>query len=85
MRSRLAQRIERAFLEPNPHRAQRATFSVDGMGGRVHVALQSSATGMRLVAVCHATARDRVARALEEARYALAARGVALRVYVSEV
>ncbi len=84
-RSRLARRIERAFFGPDLRRAQRATFTVDGMGGRVHVALQSSATGMRLVAVCQAAARDRVARALEEARYALAARGVALRVDVSEV
>jgi hypothetical protein len=61
---------------------RRATFSFagtrEGTRARVHVALQSGASGMRLVAVCPAALRAGVARALDQARYALALRGIVL-------
>lgn len=75
-RSPLARKIERRFLDP-VRRVQRASFTIDG-GVRVHIALQTGPAGMRLVAVCPRSARERVRNALQEARYALAARGIAL-------
>jgi hypothetical protein len=77
VRSPLARRIERTFLDP-ARPVRRATFSVAGTRARVHVALQSGASGMRLVAVCPAALRAVVARALDQARYALALRGISL-------
>jgi hypothetical protein len=77
-RSPLARRIESAFLDPRGC-LHRATFSVgDSAGSRVHVTLQSAGGRVRLVALCHPSARARVARALAQARYALGARGVVL-------
>ena len=83
LRSPLARRIERAFLNPVA-RPKRGTFTIEGTAARVHVALQTTAAGVRIVAVCPASLQDRVARALDEARYALAARGIALQSDVSE-
>lgn len=83
-RSTLARRIEHAFLNP-VQRTQRATFTIDGTRARVHVGLQSTASGTRLVALCPAHVRRGVARALEEARYALAVRGIALQIDLSEL
>jgi len=82
-RSALARRIERTFLRPIL-RAQRATFTVEGTRARVHVALQTTPAGVRIVAVCPAAIQTRVSRALDQARYALAARGIALHADVSE-
>ena len=82
-RSALARRIERTFLHPVA-RPQRATFTVEGTCARVHVALQTTPAGVRIVAVCPPAVAARVARALDEARYALAARGIALRADVNE-
>jgi len=76
-RSPLARRIERTFLDP-ARPVRRATFTLEGTRARVHVALQSRASGVRLVAVCPAASRAGVARALDQARYALATRGIAL-------
>ena len=76
-RSGLARKIARCFLDP-ARRVQRATFTIDGSNARVHIALQSRGAAMRLVAVCPPALRDRVQCALEEARYALCARGIAL-------
>lgn len=83
VRSPLARKIERAFLHPN-RRLQRATFSIGTDASRVHVSLQQSGNGLRLVAVCAPPHRTEVARALEQARYALATRGIALGVVISE-
>ena len=83
LRSPLARKIERAFLHP-AQRCERATFTLDGTAARVHVTLQGSGTDLRLVAICPAAVRARVARALEEARYALAVRGVACVLDVRE-
>jgi hypothetical protein len=77
----LARRIERTFLDPE-RKIRRATFTLDGTNARVHVALQTGASGMRLVAVCPPTLRAGVARALDQARYALAVRGITLSVAV---
>lgn len=82
-RSALARHIERTFLNPMA-RTQRATFTIDGTRTRVHVALQTTPAGVRIVAVCPASIQARVSRALDEARYALAARGITLRSDVSE-
>jgi hypothetical protein len=82
-RSPLARRIERTFLDP-VRPSKRATFTIDGTRARVHVALQATVAGVRLVAVCPAAVRSGVARALDEARYALALRGIALRIDVNE-
>lgn len=76
-RSRLSRKIERCFLDP-VRRTHRATFTLDGSNARVHVALQSGGAAMRLIAVCPPAVRERVKCALEEARYALAVRGIAL-------
>lgn len=72
-RSALARRIERRFLDPRSI-SQRATFASGGK--RVHVVVQASAGRVRLVAVCPPGIREAVARALAQARFALASRGV---------
>jgi hypothetical protein len=77
VRSALARKIEAALLDPS-RRCERATFTIEGTGARVHVALRTAGGRARLVAICPPSARTRVARALEEARYALAARGIEL-------
>ncbi len=83
VRSLLARHIERAFLRPlNPPR--RATFSIEGHAARVHVTMQESRNGLRLIAVCSPGMREVVTRALEEARYALARRGIALAPVIEE-
>ena len=44
--------------------------------GRVHVVVRSAAGGTRVVAVCEPALRERVERALAQARFALAGRAV---------
>ncbi len=83
LRSPLARKIERAFLRPNVP-ATRAAFTIDGTSARVHVTMQRTRSGLQLVAVCPPHARPRVARALEQARYALAERGIAVDARVAE-
>ena len=56
----------------------RATLNVEDNRGRVHVFLQSRGGAVRLIAVCKPEVRERVARALDEARRALLLRGVVL-------
>lgn len=72
-RSPLARRIERKFLDPKAA-AQRATFIAGGK--RVHVMVHVSADRVRLVAVCPPGIREAVTRALAQARFTLASRGV---------
>lgn len=70
----LAEKIERAFL--NPHkRVLRSTISLGPGEGRVHVLLQGSGDRLLVIAVCRPADRQRVAAALERVRVALAARG----------
>jgi hypothetical protein len=76
-RTALTRKIERTFLNP-PAKIKRATFAIGNDGARVHVVLQSTGARVRLVAFCPPRVRENVARALEQARYALAARGIAM-------
>jgi hypothetical protein len=76
-RSALARRIERAFLRPRSA-SKKASFTLDGEHGRVHVLLQSRGSHLKLVAICPPKAQPHVAAALAQARYALAMRGIDL-------
>ncbi len=76
-RSALARKIERAFLRPRAA-SKKASFTVEGEHGRVHVLLQSGGSRLKLVAICPEAARRQVADALAQARYALAKRGIEL-------
>jgi hypothetical protein len=82
-RSPLARKIERVFLHP-ARAPERTTFSLEGDRGRVHVSVQSGPSGFRLIAVCSPRARALVAHALQEARFALAARGIVLGCAIAE-
>jgi hypothetical protein len=74
----LARKIERRFARARkPLHA--AAFVIEGTRGRVQVILQSRGTHVNLVAICSSTARAHVARALEQARYSLALRGIELQ------
>jgi hypothetical protein len=79
----LARRIERALFERAPS-AARTTFAVGKGGGRVVVVLHFTGERIRLVALCSPTLRRTVASALDQARFALADRGIALDTGVLE-
>lgn len=72
-RTELARDIERALFTP---RAQRRHATLAFGKRRVHVAVASAPGGVRIVAVCSPAIREAVARALAQARFALAARHV---------
>ena len=79
----LTRRIERSLFErtsPTP----RTTFTVGEGTGRVVVVLHASGDRVRLIALCSPALRRTVARALDQARFALAARGIALDTGVLE-
>jgi hypothetical protein len=76
-RSPLARKIERAFLHPRAA-VRKAAFTIEGAQGRVQVLLQSRGARIKLIAICPAKARNEVAIALAQARYALAQRGIDL-------
>lgn len=82
-RSRLARSIERTFSTPQPSSAG-VSFTVDGIAGRVRVLLRRNGCKTVLIAICGRGARPQVRAALEQARYALAAKGVALQAEVRE-
>lgn len=73
----LVRRIERTFFRQSAP-LRRATFSLGRGGARVHIILQSTANTVTLVALCKPEMRRIVARALAQARLALAARGIEL-------
>jgi hypothetical protein len=73
-KTELARRIERALTRRLPHTA--ASFAVRGGGGRVALIVRTDGAFTRIVAVCAPPLRERVERALAQARFALAARGV---------
>ena len=77
VRSELARRIERAFFEARSP-VKRASFAVGEGSARVHVMLARRGERLRLVAICAERVRPAVARALAQARFALAARGIAI-------
>jgi hypothetical protein len=78
-RSSLARQIEKIFFDPQG-RVERSTFSLERGGARVHVVLQSKGDRIALIAICAPEQKDMVARALAQARYALASRGIAIDV-----
>ncbi len=71
--SKLAQRVERKLLLKV---GQRARASVAVAGGRVHLVLQHRGERLHVVAFCPKRLEAAVARALAQARYALARRGI---------
>jgi len=82
-RSELARKIERTFLHPRCA-SRNAAFALDGEHGRVQVLLRSQGSRLKVVAVCAPRARTQVARALEQARYTLALRGIAVEAEMRE-
>jgi len=76
VRVQLARDIVRTFS--NPHiRTQSASFLVSA-GARVHVVLQTRGERVTLIAICPPRTRETVARALAQARFVLASRGIAV-------
>jgi hypothetical protein len=75
--TQLARRIERRFavVQRVP---RRASIVLAGERARVHLTLQVDGSRARIVAICSRAVERDVARALAEARYALARRGIAL-------
>jgi hypothetical protein len=74
-RSPLARAIENAFSHPRAN-VKRATFSMGRGSARIHVVLQTRGRRAALVALCRPELTGVVARALMQARLALASRGV---------
>lgn len=74
-RTSLARRIECTFSDPKS-RVRRATFSLGRGNVRVHVVLQTKGDRAVLLALCPPEVRGVVSRALAQARFALAARGI---------
>ena len=74
-KTELARRIERALTRRVPREGQ-ASFAVRAAGGRVQLIVRADGERVRVVAVCATTLRERVDRALAQARFALAGRGV---------
>ena len=74
-KTQLARRIEHG-LARRPPRGVAASFAVRGADGRVHLVVRSDGALTRVVAVCALPLRERVERALAQARFALAGRGV---------
>lgn len=69
----LARAIESAFAGAP---LRRATFSVGRGSARIHVVLQTKGNRTTLIALCRPHLSEAVARALAQARVALAARGI---------
>lgn len=71
---RLAQRIEHAIVRHGVHaRFGTAALAIDAGNGRVHVLVRTDGATTRIVALCAPHLRERVDRALAQARFALAA------------
>ncbi len=79
----LTRRIERRLFE-RTFSSARTAFAVGEGTGRVVVVLHATGGRVRLVALCSPALRRTVARALDQARFALAARGIALDAGVRE-
>lgn len=80
-KSELAGRIERALAQRG--RGMSASFALSAAGGRVRLLVRSDGARTRVVAVCAPPLRERVERALAQARFALAARGASVRAEVA--
>ncbi|MDP9111662.1 MAG: hypothetical protein M3M96_08520, partial [Candidatus Eremiobacteraeota bacterium] len=75
MRQSIARSIERALVRSVPV-PRRASFTLGGEDGRVHIVVQSTGSAVRLIAFCSPKARERVAAALAQIRWDLSARGL---------
>ena len=75
-RSELARRIERGVARRRAMDGN-AAFAVRAGDARVHIVVRCSGARTRIVAVCSPPLRERVERALAQARFALAGRGAA--------
>ncbi|MFN2449137.1 MAG: hypothetical protein ABR508_04995 [Candidatus Baltobacteraceae bacterium] len=82
-RSALARKIEQTLLRPHV-RVKNATFVLAQGRARVHIVLRTQGARVLLIALCPQRERDCVSRALAQARFALAARGVALQTQLEE-
>lgn len=69
----LAARIETVMFDPRS-KVKRASFTIGR--GRVHVVVHSKGDRVALIALCPPQLREIVARALAQARFAFAARGI---------
>jgi hypothetical protein len=74
-KSALARHIERGIVRRSPV-PETASFVVRAANGRVHLVVRCGESGTRVVAVCAPPLRERVERALAQARFALAGCGV---------
>ena len=74
-RNALARKIAQAFSQPRRSNGH-ASFVLDDVGGRVHVTIRTDGSSVRLIAICAPRAGAQVARALDDARYALAKRAM---------
>jgi len=82
-RSALSRRIERATLRALPREGTNSCV-VRAESGRIALLVRVRGDRVELIAICAAHARAAVARALEEARYALARRGLACAAHLRE-
>ncbi len=76
-RAALSARIER-MLRRAPEAIKRGSFTTTCAGARVVIAVRARGHRLQVIALCPRRVRDTVARALAQARFALAARGMAL-------
>ena len=74
-RTVLARGIERGLVRRVPRRGV-ASFAIRTANGRIHLLVRAGGGRTRVIAVCRAELREQVERALAQARFALAARGV---------
>lgn len=80
---RLARQIEHLALRRESKRAA-ATFVLDGTRARVRVLVVAGGGSVQLIAICSKRVHESVARALAQARYASAARGIVLNAITQE-
>ena len=78
-RTDLARSIERGLARRTP-RSGAASFAIRTGGGRIHLVVRADGGRTRVVAVCATALRERVERALAQARFVLASRGVRMEV-----
>ena len=78
-RSELARRIERGLARRTPQ-CGAASFALRAGGGRIQLFVRAGGARTRVVVVCAPALRERVERALAQARFALAGRGIGMEV-----
>lgn len=74
-KSELARRIERVLARSRTQTIP-SSFAIHAADGRVQILVRGDGERTRIVALCAPTLRERVDRALAQARFALAGRGV---------